>query len=238
MTRPGYPGPPVSAAGLPAVPAGPAPGSPPRCRRLRACVERWPGAEIDGDYDPRCCRFPKSCSASVYDEDRVTDEDLEPVEPAPELVAQAPALRRRGVVLVDEEQLARLLALPEAWRMLGFQPFPARMSIGVLVEGPDLPECPLGAEPPFVDPPGGSLATTAPPDPAAAVIEERFAARLRDAIAGATAACEHPEDMDGAVYPPRRACAECAAAAVLALLRGPDGLAVTYAGPRPTLAQA
>lgn len=47
-------------------------------RRLRSCVERWPGAEIDGDYDPRCCRFPKSCSASVYDDDRVTDDDLEP----------------------------------------------------------------------------------------------------------------------------------------------------------------
>lgn len=27
------------------------------------CVARWPGA-YDGGYDPRCCRFPKSCSAS------------------------------------------------------------------------------------------------------------------------------------------------------------------------------
>lgn len=47
-------------------------------RRLRACVERWPGAEIDGDYDPRCCRFPKSCSATVYSDDVVTEADLEP----------------------------------------------------------------------------------------------------------------------------------------------------------------
>ncbi len=47
-------------------------------RRLKACVENWPGAEIDGDYDPRCCRFPKSCSASVYDDEHVTDDDLEP----------------------------------------------------------------------------------------------------------------------------------------------------------------
>ena len=46
-------------------------------RRLRACVERWPLAEIEGGYDPRCCRFPKSCSASVYD-DQVTEDDLEP----------------------------------------------------------------------------------------------------------------------------------------------------------------
>lgn len=50
-------------------------------RRLKECVERWPGAEIEGDYDPRCCRFPKSCSASVYSEEFVTDEDLEPAEP-------------------------------------------------------------------------------------------------------------------------------------------------------------
>ena len=46
-------------------------------RRLKACVERWPGAEIDGDYDLRCCRFPKSCSASVYDDAHVTEDDLE-----------------------------------------------------------------------------------------------------------------------------------------------------------------
>lgn len=26
-----------------------------------ACVERWPECE-EGTYDPRCCRFPKSCS--------------------------------------------------------------------------------------------------------------------------------------------------------------------------------
>ena len=28
------------------------------------CVERWPECE-DGMYDPRCCRFPKSCSCST-----------------------------------------------------------------------------------------------------------------------------------------------------------------------------
>jgi hypothetical protein len=46
-------------------------------RRLRNCVENWPGAET-GAYDPRCCRFPKSCSADVYDQDAVTEADLEP----------------------------------------------------------------------------------------------------------------------------------------------------------------
>lgn len=30
--------------------------------RNRLCVQRWPEAQ-SCDYDPRCCRFPKSCSA-------------------------------------------------------------------------------------------------------------------------------------------------------------------------------
>ena len=29
--------------------------------RDAACVEAWPGCTPDA-YDPRCCRFPKSCS--------------------------------------------------------------------------------------------------------------------------------------------------------------------------------
>lgn len=48
-----------------------------RPRRLRACVENWPDAET-GAYNPSCCRFPKSCSATVYDEEHVTEADLEP----------------------------------------------------------------------------------------------------------------------------------------------------------------
>lgn len=44
--------------------------------RLRACVERWPDA-VSGGYDPRCCRFPKSCSADIYDPERVQPADLE-----------------------------------------------------------------------------------------------------------------------------------------------------------------
>lgn len=47
-----------------------------RKRRLRACVEAWPEAETFG-YDPACCRFPKSCSATVYDEQYVTSAELE-----------------------------------------------------------------------------------------------------------------------------------------------------------------
>lgn len=44
--------------------------------RLRHCVEQWPGA-TEGDYDPRCCRFPKSCSADVYDDEQIEATDLE-----------------------------------------------------------------------------------------------------------------------------------------------------------------
>jgi hypothetical protein len=51
-------------------------------RRLRACVENWPDAET-GEYNPACCRFPKSCSATVYDPERVTEADLEPITPEP-----------------------------------------------------------------------------------------------------------------------------------------------------------
>ena len=31
-----------------------------------ACVERWPECE-EGAYHPDCCRFPKSCSCTVYE---------------------------------------------------------------------------------------------------------------------------------------------------------------------------
>ena len=46
-------------------------------RRIKECVENWPEAE-EGKYDPRCCRFPKSCSCTVY-WDGITEDELEPV---------------------------------------------------------------------------------------------------------------------------------------------------------------
>lgn len=46
-------------------------------RRLRDCVERWPEAET-GEYNPSCCRFPKSCSASIYSEEHTTEADRTP----------------------------------------------------------------------------------------------------------------------------------------------------------------
>lgn len=62
-------------------------------RRLRSCVEAWPEA-CEGEYNPACYRFPKSCSATVYSTELVTDADL---ESTPALAAQ---------VAVDEVKLA------------------------------------------------------------------------------------------------------------------------------------
>jgi hypothetical protein len=31
-----------------------------------SCIERWPDCE-DGRYDPRCCRWPKSCIPTLID---------------------------------------------------------------------------------------------------------------------------------------------------------------------------
>lgn len=62
-----------------------------------------------------------------------------------------PSARRRGVVLIDEIELARSLRLPEGQRILGFQPDHLRASIAVLVEGDGLPECAPGTEPPRIN---------------------------------------------------------------------------------------
>jgi len=51
-------------------------------RRLRECVDNWPGC-YDGGYDPSCCRFPKSCSCEVYDPETIAEVALEPCVPAP-----------------------------------------------------------------------------------------------------------------------------------------------------------
>jgi hypothetical protein len=56
--------------------APPAPTSP---RRLRTCVQNWPQC-AEGLYDPRCCRFPKSCSCTIYD-NGTKESDLEPPPP-------------------------------------------------------------------------------------------------------------------------------------------------------------
>jgi len=119
-------------------------------------------------------------------------------QPAP----AAPPVRRRGVVLVDEDQLGRLLRLPDDWRVLAFQPYPMRLAIGLLVEGPGLPECHPGAEPPLVD-------TPAPP---------------AESVGYATAVnaierCAHAGHADP-TDETARACLACTRDAVVALLTG------------------
>lgn len=45
-------------------------------RRLAACVENWPEC-ASGQYNPACCRFPKSCSCTSY-RDGIDESRLEP----------------------------------------------------------------------------------------------------------------------------------------------------------------
>jgi hypothetical protein len=66
----------------PWAPAEPAAEPPVTEPRLRVCVDRWPEAQ-EGAYDPRCCRFPKSCSATIYHAESVSDDDLEPADLSP-----------------------------------------------------------------------------------------------------------------------------------------------------------
>lgn len=50
-------------------------------RRLKTCVENFPGAET-GAYSNKCCRFPKNCSPygriEAYQAGNLTEADLEP----------------------------------------------------------------------------------------------------------------------------------------------------------------
>lgn len=58
---------------------GPRTRTPRPIRRLRECVELWPDCTPDG-YDPRCCRFPKSCSCTAYDIATTPESELESVQ--------------------------------------------------------------------------------------------------------------------------------------------------------------
>jgi hypothetical protein len=53
-------------------------------RRLKSCIEAWPDC-VSGDYNPYCCRFPKSCSCDIiHSDERLNDpewcdKNLEPL---------------------------------------------------------------------------------------------------------------------------------------------------------------
>lgn len=81
-------------------------------RRLRACVERWPECET-GEYNPACCRFPKSCSCDIYDPEYVTEDDFEPAPVAdtdPESAGTVP-LEQVLELIVDDMKRSRSLVL-------------------------------------------------------------------------------------------------------------------------------
>lgn len=54
-------------------------------RRLAVCVAAWPGC-VSGEYNPLCCRFPKSCSCDIYN-DGIDESRLEPAPPPPAVPA-------------------------------------------------------------------------------------------------------------------------------------------------------
>ena len=80
-------------------------------RRLKGCVENWPEAQT-GQYNPACCRFPKSCSADVYDDDIDEDflEDVEEEKEVPSMAAEydldKPVIAMRAV----EQYIRKVMA--------------------------------------------------------------------------------------------------------------------------------
>jgi hypothetical protein len=62
-------------------------------------------------------------------------------------------IRRRGIVMLTQEDLWRLLALgPDEW-VSGVLPDPIRDAILIRIEGPTLPEVDAGLVPPYVERP-------------------------------------------------------------------------------------
>lgn len=65
--------------------------------------------------------------------------------------------RNRGVFMIDEERLSRLLRLPPGQRIIGFEPRFLTLSIAVHLEGDGLPEAAESSEPMTVA--GGAFRT-------------------------------------------------------------------------------
>ena len=75
--------------------------------RLKHCTEQWPEC-TDGEYNTSCCRFPKSCSCTIYNDDTPPDE-LE------DATADSPAADAPAQPCLDlEERIARLID-PNVW---------------------------------------------------------------------------------------------------------------------------
>lgn len=59
-------------------------------------------------------------------------------------------MRNRGIILLDELAIERMISLPAGQRVIGFEPRPVMLSLAVHVEGEGLPEVYPGAESPIV----------------------------------------------------------------------------------------
>lgn len=90
-------------------------------RRLKECVENWPDCE-EGQYHPSCCRFPKSCSCTIYPEG-TADELLETpwtrlqVDPRPRLEERR--LRQAERIITDIMETATPSGLGGYWADFG-----------------------------------------------------------------------------------------------------------------------
>ncbi len=92
------------------------------------CARRWPDAEV-GAYDPRCCRFPKSCSVGI-DYSVRTPEDEEAARRREEFVRtpllEATTTRETGPAAVRERDRVwtlleqRLQAAQRALHQVGY----------------------------------------------------------------------------------------------------------------------
>lgn len=87
-----------------------APEWPPR--RWKACVETWPDAE-DGDYNPACCRFPKSCSPYPYREQLANGvahrDNLEPPRPTLQRLPELDAVPGADTAALELANIRRLV---------------------------------------------------------------------------------------------------------------------------------
>lgn len=80
-------------------------------RRLKECVEAWPEC-AEGEYDPRCCRFPKSCSCDIIHNQALLDDPKwceENLEPERRITSNGPGVSLGGT---DEVYNVRLVQNP------------------------------------------------------------------------------------------------------------------------------
>lgn len=85
-------------------------------RRYKACVEAFGWSD---EYDPHCCRFPKSCSPYPHPEaiaaGNVTAADLEPARPDPVAeVATVPTVDEPRLELANIRRLCERHGIPPA----------------------------------------------------------------------------------------------------------------------------